>query len=106
MSRPDPSTILQNAMNHASSDAHLPDLSTLWQNASNHGPSNAQGTDVTDLMAQGHWSSTNPQHPDANSQADLHAGGGIINDASVHANSHATLPDLVTQTGHDWFFHG
>jgi hypothetical protein len=84
----------------------LPDLSTLWQNVANHGPSNAPVSDVTDPGGQGHWSATNPQHPDSHSQADLHAGGDIVNDASEHANSHATLPDLITQTGHDWFFHG
>jgi hypothetical protein len=96
MSKPDPSTILQNAQNHASSDAHLPDLSTLWQNASNNAP--------TDPTSHEHWTPTNPQTPNSLSQADLHAGAGIINDASGQVDSHATLPDLVTLTGHDWFF--
>jgi hypothetical protein len=85
MSHPDLSTILDNATSHASSNAHLPSL--------------------VDLLPQGlppsHSSPADPQAPNSHSQADLHAGGGIIDHASAHAEG--TLPDLVTLTGHDWF---
>jgi hypothetical protein len=60
----------------------------------------------TDPNPHEHWTLTNPQTPNSHSDAPDHAGGGIINDASQNANSHALpLPELITQTGHDWFFH-
>jgi hypothetical protein len=86
VSKPDLSTILQNAENHVSANAHLPTL--------------------TDLLPQGlppsHWSPTNPQEPNTtHSQAESHAGDGIVDHALDHAQS--TLPDLTSLTGHEWF---
>jgi hypothetical protein len=60
----------------------------------------------TDPNPHEHWTLLNPQTPNGNSNAPDHAGGGIINDATGNADTHATLPDLITLTGHDWFFHG
>ncbi len=88
MSQPDLSTILENAMNHAFTDAHLPSLADLLPETQGVPPSHA---------------TTAAQAPDSHSQADLHAGAGIIDHAATHA--HGTLPDLVSLTGHDWFVH-
>lgn len=88
MSKPDLSTILENAMSHASSNAHLPSLADLLPQTQGVPLSNAAAGD---------------QAPNAHSQADLHAGGGIIEHAATHAD--VTLPDLVSLTGHDWFVH-
>lgn len=87
MSQPDLSTILENAMSHASTDAHLPSLADLLPETQGVPPSPQQPS----------------RAPDSHSQADLHAGAGIIDHAATHA--HGTLPDLVSLTGHDWFVH-
>ena len=87
MSQPDLSTILENAMSHASTDAHLPSLADLLPETQGVPPSPQQPR----------------RAPDSHSQADLHAGAGIIDHAATHA--HGTLPDLVSLTGHDWFVH-
>jgi hypothetical protein len=76
MSHPDFSTILDNASNHVSPNAHLPSL--------------------LDLVPQG-------LPPHESPTADLHAGGGIVDVAATHTD--VTLPDLVSLTGHDWFVH-
>jgi hypothetical protein len=88
MSKPDLSTILDNAMSHASSNAHLPSLADLLPQTQGIPPSHAAAGD---------------QAPNAHSQADLHAGAGIIDHAATHTD--VTLPDLVSLTGHDWFVH-
>jgi hypothetical protein len=88
MSKPDLSTILDNATSHASSNAHLPSLADLVPQT--------QGVPST-LAAPA------DQAPNSHAQADAHAGGGIIDHAAVHSD--ATLPDLVSLTGHDWFIH-
>jgi hypothetical protein len=83
----------------------MPDLSTLLSKVP--ASPNAHLPNLIDLVPQGfppsHFSSTDPQEPNSHSRANLHAGGGIIDHASAHAQG--TLPDLVSLTGHDWFIH-
>jgi hypothetical protein len=88
MSKPDLSTILDNATSHASSNAHLPSLADLVPQTQGVPSSLAGAAD---------------QLPNSHAQADAHAGGGIIGQAAAHTD--VTLPDLVSLTGHDWFIH-
>ena len=98
MSRPDPSTILDTAANHASSHAHLPDLSDLIPTSVGPSQANAHMSDPSDLVLP------------TQSHAEGHAGEGIetatshIDTALTHTD--VTLPELSSLTRHDFFWHG
>jgi hypothetical protein len=82
------------AASHVPDNVSLPDLETLLANLSAHGGS-APHASPEDL---------NPTLPPT-SEAGDHAGQGIET-AMTHVPDQVTLPDLVSLTGHDFFFHG
>jgi hypothetical protein len=103
----DLSTVLDTALSHASThadDALSNALSTAMSHNSN---SNASVPGFADLLPQTQGvppsSPGSDPTPDSHSQADMHAGAGIIDHATMHAQG--TLPDVVSLTGHDWFVH-
>jgi hypothetical protein len=82
----------------------MPDLSNLLSHVS--ASPNAHLPTLVDLVPQGLPSNSSPttQEPNSHSQADAHAGAGLVDHAADNAHA-PSLPDLVSLTGHDWFVH-